>query len=213
MGRRSEVSPPARRRLGGADEPNADGHPPRPGRFSRTHRATIRSCAGLGGHQPEPLALARLRHRARSTTTSALFSAGFYHKTFMWPRAFWDRVYEPVIRNAAGLGVSPTENPTPTATPAASPTSTSRSSAAALPGPRRGARRRPVLSVVIVDENARDRRHAALRARRRHRRQARLGLARRHRRRARRPAERHGDDPHHDAIGYYHQNPSASASA
>ena len=27
----------------------------------------------------------------------------------MWPRAFWDRVYEPVIRNAAGLGVSPTE--------------------------------------------------------------------------------------------------------
>ncbi|MDK3075468.1 sarcosine oxidase subunit alpha family protein [Sedimentitalea sp. JM2-8] len=30
--------------------------------------------------------------------------AGFYYKTFMWPRAFWERVYEPVIRNAAGLG-------------------------------------------------------------------------------------------------------------
>ena len=39
----------------------------------------------------------------------SLFSAGFYYKTFMWPRSFWDRVYEPVIRNAAGLGVSPTE--------------------------------------------------------------------------------------------------------
>jgi len=31
-------------------------------------------------------------------------SAGFYYKTFMWPRAFWERLYEPVIRRAAGLG-------------------------------------------------------------------------------------------------------------
>lgn len=31
-------------------------------------------------------------------------SAGFYYKTFMWPRAFWERVYEPAIRRAAGLG-------------------------------------------------------------------------------------------------------------
>ncbi len=30
--------------------------------------------------------------------------AGFYYKTFMWPRSFWERVYEPVIRRAAGLG-------------------------------------------------------------------------------------------------------------
>ena len=30
--------------------------------------------------------------------------AGFYYKTFMWPKAFWERVYEPVIRRAAGLG-------------------------------------------------------------------------------------------------------------
>jgi len=30
--------------------------------------------------------------------------AGFYYKTFMWPRCFWERVYEPVIRRAAGLG-------------------------------------------------------------------------------------------------------------
>ncbi|MFZ9200220.1 MAG: 2Fe-2S iron-sulfur cluster-binding protein, partial [Paracoccaceae bacterium] len=32
------------------------------------------------------------------------FSAGFYYKTFMWPRAFWERIYEPAIRRAAGLG-------------------------------------------------------------------------------------------------------------
>jgi sarcosine oxidase subunit alpha len=32
------------------------------------------------------------------------FGAGFYYKTFMWPRSFWERVYEPLIRRAAGLG-------------------------------------------------------------------------------------------------------------
>jgi sarcosine oxidase subunit alpha len=30
--------------------------------------------------------------------------AGFYYKTFMWPKKFWEAVYEPVIRKAAGLG-------------------------------------------------------------------------------------------------------------
>jgi sarcosine oxidase subunit alpha len=30
--------------------------------------------------------------------------AGFYYKTFMWPKRFWEAVYEPVIRRAAGLG-------------------------------------------------------------------------------------------------------------
>ncbi|WP_420961177.1 sarcosine oxidase subunit alpha [Brucella sp. IR073] len=40
---------------------------------------------------------------------SPLFSAGFYYKTFMWPRIAWKRLYEPLIRNAAGLGVAPDE--------------------------------------------------------------------------------------------------------
>jgi heterotetrameric sarcosine oxidase alpha subunit len=35
---------------------------------------------------------------------SRFLSAGFYYKTFMWPAAFWERVYEPLIRRAAGLG-------------------------------------------------------------------------------------------------------------
>lgn len=30
--------------------------------------------------------------------------AGFYYKTFMWPKSFWERLYEPMIRRAAGLG-------------------------------------------------------------------------------------------------------------
>jgi sarcosine oxidase subunit alpha len=38
-----------------------------------------------------------------------LFSAGFYYKTFMWPKSFWKKVYEPFIRGAAGLGAAPKE--------------------------------------------------------------------------------------------------------
>jgi len=37
------------------------------------------------------------------------FPAGFYYKTFKWPVKAWDRIYEPVIRAAAGLGVAPAE--------------------------------------------------------------------------------------------------------
>ena len=45
---------------------------------------------------------------------SPLFGAGFYYKTFMGPNLFgknwaWTRVYEPMIRRAAGLGVPPRE--------------------------------------------------------------------------------------------------------
>ena len=35
---------------------------------------------------------------------SPFLSAGFYYKTFMWPKGFWEKVYEPAIRRAAGLG-------------------------------------------------------------------------------------------------------------
>jgi sarcosine oxidase subunit alpha len=35
-----------------------------------------------------------------------IFVAGFYYKTFMWPAKFWETVYEPMIRRAAGLGKS-----------------------------------------------------------------------------------------------------------
>src|SRR5262249_24515490 len=35
---------------------------------------------------------------------SPIFGAGFYYKTFMWPASFWEKLYEPAIRRAAGLG-------------------------------------------------------------------------------------------------------------
>ncbi len=41
---------------------------------------------------------------AMNDLVSPFLSAGFYYKTFMWPKAFWEKVYEPFIRSAAGLG-------------------------------------------------------------------------------------------------------------
>jgi sarcosine oxidase, subunit alpha len=38
---------------------------------------------------------------------SPFIPAGFYYKTFMWPRGAWHSLYEPRIRATAGLGVSP----------------------------------------------------------------------------------------------------------
>jgi len=35
---------------------------------------------------------------------SPFLSAGFYYKTFMWPAPLWEKLYEPLIRKAAGLG-------------------------------------------------------------------------------------------------------------
>ena len=45
---------------------------------------------------------------ALNDLAAPFIGAGFYYKTFMWPRAFWERLYEPAIRRAAGLGaISP----------------------------------------------------------------------------------------------------------
>jgi methylglutamate dehydrogenase subunit C len=43
---------------------------------------------------------------------SPILVAGFYYKTFMWPRKFWETLYEPAIRRAAGLGRA-SEQPDP----------------------------------------------------------------------------------------------------
>jgi sarcosine oxidase, subunit alpha len=40
---------------------------------------------------------------------SKIFVAGFYYKTFMHPRSFWMRYYEPAIRRMAGMGRAASE--------------------------------------------------------------------------------------------------------
>ena len=41
---------------------------------------------------------------AVNSLLGSVIGAGFYYKTFMWPSALWERLYEPLIRRAAGLG-------------------------------------------------------------------------------------------------------------
>lgn len=49
---------------------------------------------------------------AINSLLSPMFAAGFYYKTFMWPASFWEKLYEPAIRRAAGLGrASPLADP------------------------------------------------------------------------------------------------------
>ncbi|WP_265518579.1 sarcosine oxidase subunit alpha [Nitratireductor luteus] len=49
----------------------------------------------------------RLDVGALNDLGTPFFPAGFYYKTFMWPKSAWERLYEPFIRRAAGLGEAP----------------------------------------------------------------------------------------------------------
>lgn len=59
---------------------------------------------GLMAKSQTKLGLLSFDFMAINDLLSPLLGAGFYYKTFMWPAAFWEKLYEPVIRSAAGLG-------------------------------------------------------------------------------------------------------------
>ncbi|WP_430463546.1 sarcosine oxidase subunit alpha family protein [Tabrizicola sp.] len=68
-------------------------------------RATMQELfEGLTTRSQNRMGSLRFDLLAINDLASPFLSAGFYYKTFMWPRAFWERLYEPVIRRAAGLG-------------------------------------------------------------------------------------------------------------
>ncbi|SIS89924.1 2Fe-2S iron-sulfur cluster-binding protein [Paracoccus saliphilus] len=73
-------------------------------RTPNTNAATLELHDGMVTGSQNRLGSLRFDLLAINDTLSPLLGAGFYYKTFMWPRAFWERVYEPVIRRAAGLG-------------------------------------------------------------------------------------------------------------
>ncbi|AEW16433.1 hypothetical protein P053_01922 [Brucella abortus 01-4165] len=84
----------------GSEEPNAlMGVSRGAGRFEPNTRATALELydglkAESQNHWPS------LKHDvgAINDAFSMFFSAGFYYKTFMWPKSFWNKVYEPFIR-------------------------------------------------------------------------------------------------------------------
>ncbi|EET49767.1 sarcosine oxidase subunit alpha family protein [Thalassobium sp. R2A62] len=89
----------------GSEEPNALMTIGRDARAEPNVRATVQELFnGLEARSQN--AWPSLRHDAMAINDllSPFLSAGFYYKTFMWPKALWEGLYEPFIRNAAGLG-------------------------------------------------------------------------------------------------------------
>jgi sarcosine oxidase, subunit alpha len=100
----------------GAEEPNALVTVKRgPGRLTPNLRATqIEITDGLSASSQNRWPSLKFDISAVNDLFSPLFGAGFYYKTFMGPNLrgknwAWARVYEPMIRRAAGLGVAPRE--------------------------------------------------------------------------------------------------------
>ena len=95
----------------GSEEPNALISVTRgPGRFTPNLRATqIELYDGLTTTSQNRWPSLRFDFGAINDRLGMFFPAGFYNKTFMWPRSFWEKLYEPAIRRMAGLGSPPTE--------------------------------------------------------------------------------------------------------
>lgn len=94
----------------GAEEPNALVTVSRDqARTTPNLRATqVELTQGLEAHSQNRWPSLRLDLGRINDALSRFFPAGFYYKTFMWPRRFWKSFYEPLIRRAAGLGNAPT---------------------------------------------------------------------------------------------------------
>ena len=97
----------------GSDEPNAlvtvlrEGHPE-----PNTRATEIELYVGLKAWSQNAWPSLRFDLLAINDRLSKFLTAGFYYKTFMWPARFWEALYEPMIRRAAGLGrLSDTPDP------------------------------------------------------------------------------------------------------
>jgi heterotetrameric sarcosine oxidase alpha subunit len=94
----------------GAEEPNALVELRRGARREPNSRATmVELFDGLDAQSQNRWPSLGFDLMAVNGLLSPIFAAGFYYKTFMWPARFWEKVYEPLIRRAAGLGRAATE--------------------------------------------------------------------------------------------------------
>ncbi len=79
-------------------------------RYTPNLRATqVEVYEGLEAHSQNRWPSLALDVGAVNDLFSPFIPAGFYYKTFMWPRRAWRALYEPWIRAAAGLGRAPTQ--------------------------------------------------------------------------------------------------------
>ncbi|PCJ50497.1 MAG: sarcosine oxidase subunit alpha [Gammaproteobacteria bacterium] len=89
----------------GSEEPNALMHLRKNAYQEPNARATVTELFdGLEATSQNHRGSLKYDLMAVNDLFSSFLTAGFYYKTFMWPKAFWEKVYEPIIRSSAGLG-------------------------------------------------------------------------------------------------------------
>ena len=105
MGRSFKYHRPRGPIAAGSEEPNAIVELRSGARSEPNTRATTAELFdGLTANSQNRWPNLRFDAMAINDRLSPFFAAGFYYKTFMWPKSFWEKVYEPIIRRAAGLG-------------------------------------------------------------------------------------------------------------
>jgi len=94
----------------GPEEPNALVNLGEGTRFEPNQRATTTELyQGLTAKSQNHWPSLEFDVGAINKHLSRVFPAGFYYKTFMFPRFAWKHVFEPIVRQAAGLGNVTTE--------------------------------------------------------------------------------------------------------
>ena len=92
----------------GAEEPNALVNLGQAGQFEPNQRATTTEIfEGLSATSQNHWPSLEWDIGEVNALVSRFLPAGFYYKTFMFPRPFWKHVFEPFIRQSAGLGKAP----------------------------------------------------------------------------------------------------------
>ncbi|UWQ35082.1 sarcosine oxidase subunit alpha family protein [Leisingera sp. M527] len=105
MGRSFKYHRPRGVLTAGSEEPNALVELRSGGRQEPNTRATTAELyEGLEANSQNRWPSLQHDFMAINDRFSNFLTAGFYYKTFMWPAAFWEKLYEPIIRKAAGLG-------------------------------------------------------------------------------------------------------------
>jgi sarcosine oxidase subunit alpha len=109
MGRSFKYHRPRGVLAAGAEEPNALVTVRRDAaRYTPNLRATqVELYEGLEAHSQNRWPNLAFDVGALNDFFAPFIPAGFYYKTFMWPRRAWYALYEPRIRAAAGLGRAP----------------------------------------------------------------------------------------------------------
>ena len=105
MGRSFKYHRPRGPLTSGSEEPNALVELRNGGRQEPNTRATVAELYdGMEANSQNRWPSLERDFMSINDRFSNFLTAGFYYKTFMWPAAFWERIYEPIIRKAAGLG-------------------------------------------------------------------------------------------------------------